>query len=1089
MIFRLKLYPALALSCLLQIPLLKGQSIRESSFFEFRQGGSEYTYVQSKEEPTIFYRAGQEQTPANRRTLTNQIVVQYTDLETLEEEFSDLLFQIKNPEETTALVTTASADHTLVLLSGLSENPVVLAIEPIMAFQPAKKATINDPLYPYPNDDTTPYQWYLHNPNGTPGYAGINATSAWSSQPSSGINIAIVDDGLDFSHEDLGNARRSPALNLNQGDPNSAAIQTLADRHGTAVAGIIGASSNEIGIVGVAFDSNLYSVRISADPVSDSEVAQAFEWEKDLIDVYNHGWGPSDETTFLEGPGILTQTSLEASIANGRDGKGAIHVVPAGNGHEIGDQANFDGFANSRYTIAVGAVTYDFHKAPYSEEGANLLLTAPSSGNGFGVLTTSFNFSTGPFGLPLVNSTYQSDYGGTSAAAAMVSGTVALMLKANPDLTWRDGQNILIKSAEQNDSTDPGWLRNIAGNSFNNKYGAGILDARSAVSLARHPAFILGPASQIEGHVEPQVLLADNDGSSTFIEIHPPTHDRLKCEHVELTLDFTTTRRADLELILYSPSGTPSLLTSPYPNSGEGMDGKWTFLSNQFWGEGSDGIWILKATDQVSGEQVRINSASLVLHGSVESGAPLNTKPFFLSPVVLHGEKEVPFSHTLIPSPNTTISFASLPDGVTFDPETYVLSGIISSGDSYVLSANLIKDNALHVNAIFLEISPTAEGLGSRIGQPDLIPTSSIPYSWIGQWQTVVNSPEQPHGTSTFFALHDLPPGVLLFDWALTDETGESQLELHLGEIDSDSPLIRLNSSFSGQSTAIELTEATNNVFWNFTRSNLRAHTSLAKVRHFSTTEYQEQLQIGMDPLITISTSGDGLWRPFRDDFPNWLASSHLGESQESSLHVELEGPGTFEVFIFAPEGSQAKVLLNNEVQTSLEPISPASFVLNSVLIPPGQHQVDITNVIPSEARSSQAAAVIRDPKFTPASQANEFSYQWYADSVLPEGDRSPHQDADGNGETNLFEYAYRHFAPQAGTSNIIQISDGSIRFLTNGFSESVTYTLQETSDLKTWTNIPNVSFSRWFGAMKEFTAPLGNDPKKQFRVKLELEP
>ena len=68
------------------------------------------------------------------------------------------------------------------------------------------------------------------------------------------------------------------------------------------------------------------------------------------------------------------------AVEKGRGGRGSIYVWAGGNGKEKGDNANYDGYANSPLTISVGAFTKSGKKAGYSEEGACILISAPSSG-------------------------------------------------------------------------------------------------------------------------------------------------------------------------------------------------------------------------------------------------------------------------------------------------------------------------------------------------------------------------------------------------------------------------------------------------------------------------------------------------------------------------------------------------------------------------------------------------------------------------------------------------------------------------------------------------------------------------------------
>ena len=67
----------------------------------------------------------------------------------------------------------------------------------------------------------------------------------------------------------------------------------------------------------------------------------------------------------------------------------------------------------------------------------------------------------------------------------MVSGVAALVLQANPNLTWRDVRAILAGTARKNDPTDGGWSTNNAGYHINDNYGFGVVDASAAVTAAK----------------------------------------------------------------------------------------------------------------------------------------------------------------------------------------------------------------------------------------------------------------------------------------------------------------------------------------------------------------------------------------------------------------------------------------------------------------------------------------------------------------------------------------------------------------------------------------------------------------------------
>ena len=92
---------------------------------------------------------------------------------------------------------------------------------------------------------------------------------------------------------------------------------------------------------------------------------------------------------------------------------------------------------------------------------------------------------------------YVSSFNGTSSAAPMVSGVVALMLETNPALSWRDIKHLLATTARKVDENrapitlnetivEPGWTENAAGYQFHNSYGFGAVDAQAAVTGAQN---------------------------------------------------------------------------------------------------------------------------------------------------------------------------------------------------------------------------------------------------------------------------------------------------------------------------------------------------------------------------------------------------------------------------------------------------------------------------------------------------------------------------------------------------------------------------------------------------------------------------
>ncbi len=241
------------------------------------------------------------------------------------------------------------------------------------------------------------------------------------------------------------------------------------------MAGLIGAvANNGLGGAGVAPGVTLVPIRLVDVGQSSEADITAFRYALEHgIDITNNSWGPSDALRTLAGPTGRELLALRDTVVFGRNGLGIINVWASGNGGGpnfdrpgfpgIGayDQSNYDGFANSRYTIAVGGVDHDGSYnnvdgtvTSYPEAGANVLVVAPTgsvfttvgndTGVGSGLLTTDL---TGEFGFNgsvnpitgedfdrdfLADTDYTSRFNGTSGSAPIVAGVVGADARGKP---------------------------------------------------------------------------------------------------------------------------------------------------------------------------------------------------------------------------------------------------------------------------------------------------------------------------------------------------------------------------------------------------------------------------------------------------------------------------------------------------------------------------------------------------------------------------------------------------------------------------------------------------------------------------------
>ena len=464
-----------------------------------------------------------------------------------------------------------------------------------------------------PNDPYFSDQWHLDNTGQDNGVSGedVNITGAWNSVRGTGVVIGVVDDGLEWDHDDLKTNYES-TLDYDycnyDGNPNPAGW----DAHGTAAAGVAAATGNNgIGVSGAAPDASLAGLMLIACGNSDSDEANALSHLNNDIDIYSNSWGPSDNGQTLSGPGPLMIAAFEDDAYNGRNGLGNVITWAAGNGLSNEDDSNLDGYANSRFTISVTAVDHDGDQTNYGEPGANVLISAPSDGSGVGITTTDNAGNNG-----YTSSDYTSSFGGTSSATPLVSGVIALMMEANSNLTWRDVQQILVESARKNDPNDDGWNTNGAGLEFNHKYGFGVVDAGHAVDLATNWETLDPEVNLSSGRITVSQTVPDNEPNNPVISSFAVS-ESIRVESVDVIFDADHTYRSDLDVTLISPDGTESELVNYFSNRDSGNNyNEWQFNSVQHWGEISKGTWTLEVYDDGNQDEGIWNHWELVIHGT-----------------------------------------------------------------------------------------------------------------------------------------------------------------------------------------------------------------------------------------------------------------------------------------------------------------------------------------------------------------------------------------------------------------------------------------------------------------------------------------
>ena len=439
-------------------------------------------------------------------------------------------------------------------------------------------------------------------------------------------------------------------------------------------------------------NTDIFNKSLGSSPTSDSRIYSSL---LDALSCFTTG-GSTDmsSTTAANDCGSALRSDL-----------GAIYVKSAGNnfsddGAQMCDSlgltcwnVNMEAEETYPYQIIVGALNAKGEKSSYSSAGSAIWISAPGGEYGwdheywdseldpYGYAYNTSNpestlwqpalitidqvgcargYTTGRYdfninGVPAIgytsfheddtlnpNCEYTSTFNGTSSAAPVASGAVALMLDANSSLSWRDVKHILASSARQVDSgaaaltaenvvcTDSScssvvlsdslsfvvrdaWITNAAGYKYHNWYGFGAVNAGAAVAMAQDYVSPLGTWQKKSYQSSPALAIPDSTGASASINI--AVADTLTVEAVQLDLDITHSCIFELTVVLHSPSGTRSVLLTPYNQFNCHQNFSSTLLSNAFYGESAVGDWTVEIYDIWETNTGSLDSVSLNIYG------------------------------------------------------------------------------------------------------------------------------------------------------------------------------------------------------------------------------------------------------------------------------------------------------------------------------------------------------------------------------------------------------------------------------------------------------------------------------------------
>ncbi|MEK7323495.1 MAG: S8 family serine peptidase [Pseudomonadota bacterium] len=469
--------------------------------------------------------------------------------------------------------------------------------------------------------------WYMTDTNILP---------VWNDYTGKGVRIGVFESGgpyavgaetFNYRNPDLAPNVDGEWLGQAGVDSDHPALPTTFSWHATAVAGVIAAARNNEGTIGVAYNAKIAEHTFPSTGMAGtvSAVTSAEMNKFKNYDVVNNSWGLKTgnfESLFGTLPGVVD------AVTSGRNGRGTAVVFAAGNDRQSGGNTNYSMLTNSPFTITVASVNAvtDFGAgAQFSNPGASILVSAPGS----------FITSTSDMLINEEGSTFGAEStteNGTSVAAPIVSGVVALMLEANPRLGYRDIQDILALSATGVDPNNASWgyyngarTWNGGGMHVSHDYGFGQVDALAAVRLAETWTQQKTAQNLVAMPVASGTLnqaIPDGTGSLTK---SLTMGSGLEVEFAQVVVNIDHPRWGDLVVKLISPYGTESVLIDrpgKAPGSGAGVYGDTgtgtlnvALGSTHYRGEQSNGTWTLQVIDAATGQVGTLKDWKLTLSG------------------------------------------------------------------------------------------------------------------------------------------------------------------------------------------------------------------------------------------------------------------------------------------------------------------------------------------------------------------------------------------------------------------------------------------------------------------------------------------
>lgn len=458
-------------------------------------------------------------------------------------------------------------------------------------------------------------------------YYGMNIEDVWRrGYTGKGITIAVADVGINANLLDLKkNVRKNLCKNfVNDSEHvtpelflDSQVLSSSFTDHGNNVASIIAAEQgNNICTDGIAYNSSIaafkiFEVKQTGDKfrlepyhwTASDIVAKALIYKLDEIDIFVNAWSPTIQFDNLD---LLTTAAIEHGATKGRQELGTLYLVPAG---PVGNS-----LSNNIHTITVGSIGQYGTVPSYALIDASVITSGLSDGSNL----TADTMFTASYGDGCVSS-----FKGLSAATAQIAGIIALGLEANPRLSLRDVQELLVLSSEHTGLKDSASFRqNGAKRYVHGIFGYGLLNATKFVEFAADKRFQQSNLLNATLQMKRPKKVSPTSWTVEFC-FHCPGIENGEClTNIEQVVVFISLKSytINLKIGIISPYGTLSVLMDEQYQDRRERSIEGMLVSTHFWDESSFGEWQVMiqhhhATDTIHIESVNV---TLTLYGTLK---------------------------------------------------------------------------------------------------------------------------------------------------------------------------------------------------------------------------------------------------------------------------------------------------------------------------------------------------------------------------------------------------------------------------------------------------------------------------------------